>query len=179
MPPGRAHITRRARGCTSAIPIARRRHPGSRVRLEAQVPGFVPPAQKFGAHVASSACASTRDRCFRRNTATASYRRAWLVEPLEEERLSRDAGEGGSGKVVDYGVFAGGFLDNRERQSLGRHVDVRCARRALLSLTTTPTPSTASLIENLKRQSFHHGGHGGHGGFSLSYPSLVCSNAHR
>ena len=86
---------------------------------------FTPPAQKFGAHVASLGI-----RFYTGSTFPAEYRNRIFIAEHGSWNRSKKSGyrvmqakvEGG--KVVDYGVFAEGFLDAKADSAWGRPVDV-------------------------------------------------------
>jgi glucose/arabinose dehydrogenase len=87
---------------------------------------FTPPAQKFGAHVASLGM-----RFYTGSMFPAEYRHRIFIAEHGSWNRSRKSGyrvmqakvEGG--KVVDYGVFAEGFLDAESDSVWGRPVDVQ------------------------------------------------------
>ena len=87
---------------------------------------FTPPAQKFGAHVASLGI-----RFYTGSMFPAEYRNRLFIAEHGSWNRSRKSGyrvmqakvEGG--KVVDYGVFAEGFLDKASDTAWGRPVDVQ------------------------------------------------------
>ena len=86
---------------------------------------FTAPAQKFGAHVASLGV-----RFYTGSLFPAEYRNRMFIAEHGSWNRSKKSGyrvmqakvEGG--KVVDYGVFAEGFLDAKADSAWGRPVDV-------------------------------------------------------
>ena len=86
---------------------------------------FTPPAQKFGAHVASLGM-----RFYTGSMFPAEYRNRIFIAEHGSWNRSRKSGyrvmqaRVENGKVVDYGVFAEGWLDNGAQEAWGRPVDV-------------------------------------------------------
>jgi glucose/arabinose dehydrogenase len=87
---------------------------------------FTPPAQKFGAHVASLGM-----RFYTGSMFPAEYRNRIFIAEHGSWNRSRKSGyrvmqakvEGG--KVVEYGVFAEGFLEKASDSAWGRPVDIQ------------------------------------------------------
>lgn len=87
---------------------------------------FVPPAQKFGAHVASLGMRFYTGAMFPpeyRHQVFIAEHGSWNRSRKSGYRVMRAKVEGG--KVVDYGVFAEGFLDAASDRAWGRPVDVQ------------------------------------------------------
>ena len=87
---------------------------------------FVPPAQNFGAHVASLGMRFYTGAMFPaeyRNQIFIAEHGSWNRSKKSGYRVMRAKVEGG--KVVDYGVFAEGFLDTAADKAWGRPVDVQ------------------------------------------------------
>ncbi|MBL0141784.1 MAG: sorbosone dehydrogenase family protein [Betaproteobacteria bacterium] len=87
---------------------------------------FTPPAQKFGAHVASLGMRFYTGSMFPaawRNQAFIAEHGSWNRSKKSGYRVMHARVEGG--KVVDYGVFAEGFLDAATDKAWGRPVDVQ------------------------------------------------------
>jgi glucose/arabinose dehydrogenase len=86
---------------------------------------FTPPAQKFGAHVASLGMRFYTGSMFPaeyRNRIFIAEHGSWNRSKKSGYRVMQAKIEGG--KVVDYGVFADGFLDKASDNAWGRPVDV-------------------------------------------------------
>ncbi len=86
---------------------------------------FTPPAQKFGAHVASLGMRFYTGSMFPteyRNRIFIAEHGSWNRSKKSGYRVMQAKVEGG--KVVDYGVFAEGFLDAKADSAWGRPVDV-------------------------------------------------------
>ena len=89
-------------------------------------PEFTPPAQKFGAHVASLGM-----RFYTGSMFPAEYRNRIFIAEHGSWNRSRKSGyrvmqaRVENGKVVEYGVFAEGFLDAARDEAWGRPVDVQ------------------------------------------------------
>jgi glucose/arabinose dehydrogenase len=87
---------------------------------------FTPPAQKFGAHVASLGMRFYTGAMFPPEYANQVFiaeHGSWNRSKKSGYRVMRAKVEGG--KVVDYGVFAEGFLDAAADKAWGRPVDVQ------------------------------------------------------
>ena len=87
---------------------------------------FTPPAQKFGAHVASLGMRFYTGAMFPpeyRNQVFIAEHGSWNRSRKSGYRVMRAKVE--AGRVVDYGVFAEGFLDAGADQAWGRPVDVQ------------------------------------------------------
>jgi glucose/arabinose dehydrogenase len=87
---------------------------------------FTPPAQKFGAHVASLGMRFYTGAMFPPEYANQIFiaeHGSWNRSKKSGYRVMRAKVEGG--KVVDYGVFAEGFLDKASDSAWGRPVDVQ------------------------------------------------------
>ena len=87
---------------------------------------FAPPAQKFGAHVASLGMRFYTGAMFPAEYANQIFiaeHGSWNRSRKSGYRVMRAKVEGG--KVVDYGVFAEGFLDTATDRAWGRPVDVQ------------------------------------------------------
>jgi glucose/arabinose dehydrogenase len=87
---------------------------------------FTPPAQKFGAHVASLGMRFYTGTMFPaeyRNRIFIAEHGSWNRSKKSGYRVMQAKVEGG--KVVDYGVFAEGFLDKESDTAWGRPVDVQ------------------------------------------------------
>jgi glucose/arabinose dehydrogenase len=87
---------------------------------------FTPPAQKFGAHVASLGMRFYTGTMFPaeyRNRIFIAEHGSWNRSKKSGYRVMQARIE--NGKVVDYGVFAEGFLDAATDESWGRPVDVQ------------------------------------------------------
>jgi len=87
---------------------------------------FTPPAQKFGAHVASLGMRFYTGAMFPAeysNQVFIAEHGSWNRSRKSGYRVMRAKVEGG--KVVDYGVFAEGFLDAAADKAWGRPVDVQ------------------------------------------------------
>jgi glucose/arabinose dehydrogenase len=86
---------------------------------------FTPPAQKFGAHVASLGMRFYTGSMFPaeyRNRIFIAEHGSWNRSKKSGYRVMQARVEGG--KIVDYGVFAEGFLDKASDNAWGRPVDV-------------------------------------------------------
>ena len=87
---------------------------------------FTPPAQKFGAHVASLGMRFYTGSMFPaeyRNRIFIAEHGSWNRSKKSGYRVMQAKVEGG--KVVEYGVFAEGFLDKATDSAWGRPVDVQ------------------------------------------------------
>jgi glucose/arabinose dehydrogenase len=87
---------------------------------------FTPPAQKFGAHVASLGMRFYTGAMFPpeyRNRIFIAEHGSWNRSKKSGYRVMQAKVEGG--KVVEYGVFAEGFLDVAANRAWGRPVDVQ------------------------------------------------------
>ena len=87
---------------------------------------FTPPAQKFGAHVASLGMRFYTGSMFPpeyRNRIFIAEHGSWNRSRKSGYRVMQAKVEGG--KVVEYGVFAEGFLDVPSDKAWGRPVDVQ------------------------------------------------------
>ncbi len=87
---------------------------------------FTPPAQKFGAHVASLGMRFYTGSMFPaeyRNRIFIAEHGSWNRSKKSGYRVMQAKVEGG--KVVEYGVFAEGFLDKASDSAWGRPVDVQ------------------------------------------------------
>jgi glucose/arabinose dehydrogenase len=87
---------------------------------------FTPPAQKFGAHVASLGMRFYTGAMFPpeyRNRIFIAEHGSWNRSKKSGYRVMQAKVEGG--KVVEYGVFAEGFLDVATNRAWGRPVDVQ------------------------------------------------------
>jgi glucose/arabinose dehydrogenase len=87
---------------------------------------FTPPEQKFGAHVASLGMRFYTGSMFPpeyRNRIFIAEHGSWNRSKKSGYRVMQARVE--NGKVVDYGVFAEGFLDAATDESWGRPVDVQ------------------------------------------------------
>ncbi len=107
------------------LPRRRRSRPrlrqGARLRASSRRP-----AQKFGAHVASLGMRFYTGAMFPpeyRNQVFIAEHGSWNRSKKSGYRVMRAKVEGG--KVVDYGVFAEGFLDAAADKAWGRPVDVQ------------------------------------------------------
>jgi len=88
-------------------------------------PEFTPPAQKFGAHVASLGMRFYTGSMFPREYANRIFiaeHGSWNRSKKSGYRVMMAKVE--NGKVVDYGVFAEGWLDKGTEEAWGRPVDV-------------------------------------------------------
>jgi glucose/arabinose dehydrogenase len=87
---------------------------------------FTPPVQKFGAHVASLGMRFYNGSMFPAEYANRIFiaeHGSWNRSKKSGYRVMQARIEGG--KVVEYGVFAEGFLDVRSDSAWGRPVDVQ------------------------------------------------------
>jgi glucose/arabinose dehydrogenase len=87
---------------------------------------FTPPAQKFGAHVASLGVRFYTGTMFPpeyRNRLFIAEHGSWNRSKKSGYRIMQARIEGG--KVVEYGVFAEGFLDRERDTAWGRPVDLQ------------------------------------------------------
>jgi len=87
---------------------------------------FAPPAQKFGAHVASLGMRFYTGSMFPREYANRIFiaeHGSWNRSKKSGYRVMQAKVE--NGKVVDYGVFAEGWLDKAADEAWGRPVDVQ------------------------------------------------------
>jgi glucose/arabinose dehydrogenase len=87
---------------------------------------FMPPARKLGAHVAALGMRFYTGRMFPAdytNQAFIAEHGSWNRAKKSGYRVMRAKVEGG--KVIDYGVFAEGFLDNATDKAWGRPVDLQ------------------------------------------------------
>jgi glucose/arabinose dehydrogenase len=114
---------------------------------------FTPPAKKFGAHVASLGMRFYTGSMFPaeyRNRIFIAEHGSWNRSKKSGYRVMQAKVEGG--KIVDYGVFAEGFLDKASDTAQAAGGRAGDADGALLNRRTTPpTRSTASPIASRRR----------------------------